>query len=76
MGEEQLRPAACAAAHEMNCPRLEAGSEQLAAVGFGEIEVQAGADIRVAGRPLRQKQHRVARANGVGVVDLAEEFAA
>jgi hypothetical protein len=34
MGEEQLPMAACAAAHQMNGPGLEAGGEQLAAVGF------------------------------------------
>jgi hypothetical protein len=34
MGEEQLPMAACAAAHEMNGPGLEAGGEQLTAVGF------------------------------------------
>jgi hypothetical protein len=34
MREKQLSLAACAAAHEMNGPGLEAGGEQLTAVGF------------------------------------------
>ena len=75
MREEQLPLALRAAAHHLNRSRGKPAGEQLAAVGFDQIHVQAGPDGRVARRALRQKEHGIFGFDGVGGEDLAEEFA-
>ena len=76
MGKEQVRPAVGAAAYDADCFRFQPRSEQLAAVGFRQVQVQAGTDGRMARRTLGEKQHRVLCPHRVGVVDLAEQFPA
>ena len=75
MGEEEIGMALSAAADNLNGIGLEPGGEKLAAVGFNEIDVKAGTDGRVAGRALREKEHGVFLADGIGVEDLFEQFA-
>ncbi len=52
MREEEIPLAYGAATYNLNGSRRNAGVEQLAAVGFDEIGVQAGADGRMARRTL------------------------
>ncbi len=52
MREEEIVLALRAATDNLNGSRRKAAVEQLAAVGFDEIGVQAGAEGRVAGRAL------------------------
>ena len=52
--------------------RLEAGGEKLAAVGFNEIDVKAGADGRMAGRALGEKEHGIFLAHGIGIENFLE----
>ena len=54
--------------------RLEAGIEQAAPVSLPQIEVDLRAEIGVAGRARRKKQHRIFLPNRVRVVDLREEL--
>lgn len=75
MGEEQILLATGAAAKQMNRLWFEAGGEQLAAIGFDQIKVQAGANGRVTGGTLREKQHGVFGAYGIAVVDLVKKVA-
>ena len=53
----------------------EPGGQQLAAVGLHQIQVQAGADGRMAGSALRQEEHGVLVPHLVSVVNLAEKLA-
>ena len=53
----------------------QAGGEKLAAIGLDEIDVKAGPDRRVAGRALGEKKHGEFAAHGIGIVNLAKEFA-
>ena len=47
--------------------------EQLAAVGFNEVQVDLGADVGVAWGAGGEKEQGIF-ADGVGVIDLAEDF--
>ena len=73
MGEEEIVVALRAAADDLNGLGAEAGREKLAAIGFDEIDVKAGPDGRMAGCALSEKKHWVFLADGVRVVDLAEQ---
>ena len=73
--KKKLGLAVGAAGNDFDGARLEAGGEQLAAVGLNQVQVQAGADGGVAGGALGEKEHGIFHAHGVGIVDLAEEFA-
>ena len=50
--------------------RAEAGIEQLASVGFDEIEMKTGTKIGVTRRACRKKQHRIFFPDWVRVEDL------
>ena len=52
---------------------IEAGIEELAAVGFDEVEVNLRADVGVAGSARGEEEQRIFVADGIGVVDLGEE---
>jgi len=75
VGEEAIGVAAGAGASRKDAARAEAGVDQLATVGFDQVEVQAHHGRRVAGRALIQEEHRVFEADGIGIVDLGEKVA-
>ena len=50
--------------------RTEAGIEQLAAIGFNEVEMKTGTKIAVAGRACCKKEHGIFFPDWVRVEDL------
>ena len=74
VGEVAIGLATGAVAEDVDGLRAESGVEELAAVGLEEIQMEAGADGAVAGGALGEEEERIFFADGVRVVDLAEEF--
>lgn len=75
MREEQVCVAVGASARGADGGRLYACVEELAAIGFDEIEMQLRADGGVAGSALGEEEHGVFGSDGIGIVDLAKELA-
>ena len=74
MGEEELGVATGAASYHLDGACLDPGIKKLTAVCLNEVEVQAGADGRVARGALSEKQHRVLPTNRVGIVYIPKKF--
>jgi hypothetical protein len=72
MREEQIPMATGASAGYMDRSGLEACGQQLAAIGFDQIQMQAGADVGMAGSALGQEQHGIFGSHRIGRVDIVE----
>ena len=70
MRKVSIGAAAGAVALNKDVFRTEAGIEQLAAIGFNEVEMKTGTKIAVAGRTRGEKQHRIFFFDRVRVEDL------
>src|SRR5580698_3741124 len=74
VGKIAIRPAAGAVALDEDVFWAETRIEELATIGFDQIEMQSGPEVAVARRAGGEEEQRIFFFHRVGVVDLGEKL--
>lgn len=75
MGKQQVNAAGSAKRRSENVPGKDSGVDQLAPVGFDQIEKNRFRQLAVSGGPSTEKQQRIFFAHRLGFLDLAKQLA-